>query len=136
MTKYNSSDSKTVLDSSDDAVTTAWGGSWRMPTREEFVALGAAGNSVWVKDYQGSGVLGLVWTDKTDSSKVLFFPATGCCKDGSVINVGSFGYYLSSSVYSSGVQTTHGLFFLSSYVSWQYYYNCSYVFAVRGVLGE
>jgi uncharacterized protein (TIGR02145 family) len=101
ITKYNYIDNKEVLDASDDAVTAAWGGNWRMPTNQEFHALGDAVNSTWTSSYQGSGVSGLICTDKTDSSKVLFFPAAGYCKDGSVINDGSFGHCWSSSVYNS-----------------------------------
>ena len=97
MTKYNATDGKTVLDAEDDAVTAAWGGNWRMPTTAEYVALGKAVNSVWTADYQGSGVAGVVLTDKTDSSKVLFFPAAGSCYHGSVSNVGGKGDYWSSS---------------------------------------
>ena len=136
MTKYNSTDGKTVLDLSDDAARANMGGSWRMPTTEEFQALGTATTSAWTTDYQGSGVSGLVLTDKTDSSKVLFFPAAGYCYNGSVRNVGSYGYYWSSSVYSSGVQYAYFLYFHSSYVDWQNDYNRYNGFAVRGVLGE
>ena len=39
MTKYNSGDSKTVLEMCDDAARTNWGGYWRMPTTEEFQEL-------------------------------------------------------------------------------------------------
>ena len=67
-----------------------------MPTTAEFQALGAAVNTTWTADYQGSGVAGLVCTDKTDSSKTLFFPACGSCYDGSV-------YYVSSFVGSYGI---------------------------------
>lgn len=136
MTKYNSTDSKTVLDLSDDAARANMGGSWRMPTTDEYAALGAAVNSAWTADYQGSGVSGLVLTDKTDSSKVLFFPAAGNCLNGSVFYVGRFGYYWSSSVSSSGVQYAYNFYFDSSLVVWRgngYRYNG---FAVRGVLGE
>ena len=39
MTKYNASDGKTVLDLEDDAVHVAWGGKWRMPTKEDCIEL-------------------------------------------------------------------------------------------------
>lgn len=136
MTKYNSTDGKTVLEASDDAVTAAWGGSWRMPTTEEYVALGNAVNTAWTADYQGSGVSGLVCTDKTDSSKVLFFPAAGYCYNGSVGYVGSYGYYWSSSLYSSIVQYAYFLTFHNGFVNWQNYGRSRYYgFLVRGVLG-
>jgi len=134
-TKYNSTDGKTVLEASDDAVTAAWGGAWRMPTTEEFVALGSAVNGVWTNDYQGSGVSGLVLTDKTDNSKVLFFPAAGGCCNGSVFNVGRDGYYWSSSLYSSNVHDGHSIYFKSDSVDWKEYYSRCNGFAIRGVVG-
>lgn len=135
ITKYNSTDGKTELEASDDAAVANWGGSWRMPTAAEYVALSAAVYTVWTADYQGSGVAGLVCTDKTDSSKVLFFPACGYCYNGSVGNVGSNGYYWSSSLHSSNVQNAYNLYFRSGFVNWQ---NDSlrYIgFSVRGVVG-
>ena len=108
MTKYNSTDGKTVLDTSDDAAQAAWGGSWRMPTNEEFQALVNAVNTAWTSSYNSSGVAGLVCTDKTDSSKVLFFPAAGRCYNGSVWYVGSGGSYWSSSLLDVDVLMTYG----------------------------
>ena len=103
ITKYNLTDNKTVLDASDDAVTAAWGSNCRMPTKDEYVALGNAVNTVWTADYQGSGVAGLVCTDKNDSSKVLFFPACGYCSWGSVKDVNIYGYYWASSLNSFNI---------------------------------
>lgn len=133
MTKYNETDGKTVLEASDDAVTSAWGGNWRTPTTEEYVALGNAVNTAWTADYQGSGVKGLVCTDKTDSSKTLFFPACGVCGDGSVSNV-SNGTYWSSSLNSSKVQNAYLLLFHSSYVYWQGDSYRYYGLPVRGIM--
>lgn len=39
LTKYNSTDGKKVLDLEDDAAHVIMGGSWRMPTHEEFIEL-------------------------------------------------------------------------------------------------
>ena len=136
MTKYNATDGKTVLDASDDAVTAAWGGNWRMPTTAEFQALGNAVTSAWTNDYQGSGVHGLVLTDKTDSSKVLFFPGAGFADNGSVSVVGSSGYYWSSSLYSGFVSYAYYLLFGSRSVYWGSSYFRYYGCPVRGVLGE
>ena len=135
ITKYTSNDGKTVLESVDDAATANMGSGWRMPTTAEFQALGNAVNSAWTADYQGSGVAGLICTDKTDSSKVLFFPAAGICSNGSVYYVGSSGYYWSSSVFSSDVQLAYLLNFGSSGVLWQGNTRRCNGFAVRGVLG-
>ena len=136
MTKYNSTDGKTVLDTSDDAVIANWGGQWRMPTTAEFQALGDAVNTAWTADYQGSGVAGLVCTDKTDSSKVLFFPAAGVCRNGSVDGVGIYGAYWSSSLYSSGVQYAYSLYFLNGSMLWQDNYGRYNGFHVRGIYDD
>ena len=106
-----------------------------MPTAAEYAALGAAVDTAWTADYQGSGVAGMICTDKTDSSKTLFFPAAGFCDNGSVSYVGRECYYWSSSVRSSGVQYAYDLYFNSGSVLWQNYDFRFYGFAVRGVLG-
>ena len=135
-TKYNSTDSKTVLDRCDDAARANWGGSWRMPTKDEYVALGNAVNTAWTESYQGSGVEGLVCTDKTDSSKVLFFPGCGFCRDGSVRNVGAYGRYWSSSIRTSYVQSAYYLYLESGDVDWEDINSRYYGFPVRGVVDE
>ena len=132
-TKYNSTDGKAVLQPSDDAVTAVWGGQWRMPTTVEYAALSNAVNTAWT---QVDGVYGILCTDKTDSTKTLFFPACGICRYGSVRYVGSYGYYWSSSLNSSDVRNAYFLSFLDGFVSWQADdYRC-YGYPVRGVLGE
>lgn len=136
MTKYNSTDGKTVLDISDDAARVNWGGQWRMPTTEEYAALGNAVNTAWTYDYQWSGVSGLVCTDKTDSSKVLFFPACGICLNGNLEYVGEESNYQSSSLYSSYVQGAYNLGIRkNSAADWQNIFNRCYGFNVRGVVG-
>lgn len=132
-TKYNSGDGLVTLQSGDDAVTAAWGGNWRMPTVAEFQALGNAVNTTWTASYQGSGVSGLVLTDKTDSSKVLFFPAAGYCDGGSVGNVGRYGGYWSSSLYADGGElSAYYMDFNSRNVDWDSYYRYG-GYSVRGV---
>jgi len=135
MTKYNSTDNLTTLEASDDAATVNMGSGWRMPKEADFNALSAATTNAWVTDYQGSGVNGRLFTDKNDSSKVLFFPAAGFCYDGSVDNVGSYGYCWSSSLSTSDVVRGRYLIFRSG--------DCSIGnsnrrngFAVRGILDD
>lgn len=120
-TAYNGSsgDGKTVLDPWDDAAVANWGGNWRMPTTEEFVALGNAVNTEWVTGYNGSGINGRLMTDKSDNSKKLFFPAAGYCYNSSVPYVGSRGTYLSSSLYSSNGGNAYTLYFNNSDINWQ-----------------
>lgn len=136
MTKYNATDGKTVLEASDDAATAAWGGGWRMPTTTELQALGTATTSAWTSSYEGSGVAGVVLTDKEDSSKKLFFPAAGYCGDGGVYDVGSNGIYWSSSLFSVDVSLAYYLGFSSSDVKWDVNGNRCIGFSVRGVVGQ
>lgn len=136
ITKYNSTDGKTVLDASDDAVKAAWGSDWRIPTKDEYAALDNAVTTAWTTNYLESGVAGLVCTDKTDSSKVLFFPACGTCSNGSVYGVGSGGRYWSSSLYGSNVQYAYILDFIDGVVYWQSSRYRYIGFPVRGVLDE
>ena len=136
MAKYNSTDGKTVLEASDDAAQVNWGGSWRMPTTAEYAELGAAVNTAWTDDYQGSGVAGIICTDKTDSSKALFFPACGYCSNGSVGNVGSDGRYWSSSLNISGGQSAYGLYFYDGHVNLKGSFGRCVGYTVRGVLAE
>lgn len=96
-TKYNETDGKTVLDLEDDAARANMGGQWRMPTTEELLALEEAVNAVWTENYNGSGVDGLLCTDKTDSTKKLFFPAAGYADRGRADD--GLVYVWSSSLY-------------------------------------
>ena len=134
--KYKTADAYRTLVPGDDPVTANWGGAWRLPTHEESVALGDAVTTEWVTDYQGSGVNGLLLTDKSDSTKQLFFPAAGCGFDGSVSRVGSYGYYWSSSLYESNPAYGWGLVFLGDYVNWESYSYRRYGLCARGVLGS
>jgi len=134
MTKYNSTDRKTVLEVSDDAATVNMGSDWRMPTKDEYVALGNATTSAWTTDYQGvSGCNGLLLTSTADTNVKLFFPACGFCSNGRVLGVGSDGgCYWSSSLDIIIVQHSWGLEFSSVEVSWTH--GNRYVgYSVRGV---
>ena len=130
ITKYTSSDGKTVLESVDDAATANMGSGWRMPTTAEYVALGNAVNTAWT---QVDGVYGMLCTDKTDSSKTLFFPVCGYCSNGRVDHVDNYGGCWSSSLISGNVQLAYRLLFSSSGVYWQSGDNRCVGFPVRGV---
>ena len=132
MTKYNETDGKTILEASDDAAVANWGGSWRMPTTDEFQALGAAVNTAWT---QVNSVYGILCEDKEDSSKTLFFPAAGFCYGGSVEDVGNSGNYWSSSLGANSRQGAYDLSFSSSDAGWDSYGDRYFGFAVRPVIG-
>ena len=49
-TKYNATDEKTELDPEDDIAHILWGGNWRMPTSDEWLALSSPINFTWTAD--------------------------------------------------------------------------------------
>lgn len=109
-----SPDNKTVLDLDDDAAHVNWGGNWRMPTIEEWIELRNYCIWTWTDDYNGTGVAGIIarsdMTDYTDRS--IFFPAAGAREGSRFYDVGTRGYYWSSSLYD---------FYLYPYEAWCYY---------------
>ena len=99
--KYGTVDNITTLESVDDAATQIMGNEWRMPTETECRELSNNTTKTWVKNFNGSGVDGCIFTSKKDTSKYIFIPATGQCDNGLVNNVGSKGYVWSSSLDTS-----------------------------------
>ena len=93
---YGTVDNKTVLDPEDDAAHAHWGGSWRMPTNEEFQEL--LNNCTWTSTIQ-SGVNGYRVTSKMNGNTI-FLPAAGFALI-TLYNAGSEGYYWSSSLDTS-----------------------------------
>ena len=124
--KYNRSDSKTVLDPEDDAAHVNMGGNWRMPTFDEYKELcfntdiylvptegeeiqGTAqgqGGSVtinWASQIKGT-LKGVKFYKKGDKQTYMFVPAAGDALEGSMQVVGQVGVLWSSSLGSSDVQ--------------------------------
>ena len=72
LTKYCTIDNKTVLEAADDAARANWGGSWRMPTIEEWSEL--QHNCTWT--WTGlNGISGYKVT--ADNGNSIFLPASG-----------------------------------------------------------
>lgn len=98
MSKYNSSDEKRVIDQSDDAAYNTYGGTWRMPTQEEVENLYDNTSWKYTSSYNNIAIPGIIFTYKKDSSKKLFFPFGGVCRDGSIDNQLTTGYYWTSNI--------------------------------------
>ena len=81
-----------------DAARAIMGGSWRMPTKDEFQELYDNTDTEWVADYHG--IAGRKFMKKTDHNVFIFFPAAGSYYGTTLDNRGSRGYYWSSSIYS------------------------------------
>jgi uncharacterized protein (TIGR02145 family) len=99
-----SPDNKLTLDLSDDAARQVMGGSWRMPTNDEWQEL--IDNCTWTRqdNYNSSGVAGyLVTSNKSGyTDKSIFLPAAGMRNSTALNGRGSDGYYWSSSLDSDG----------------------------------
>ncbi len=103
MTQYNKTDGKTTLDVADDAASVNWGGSWRMPTRQQLQEL----------------ILECTWTQKSGGYEVegtngnmIFIPFAGflmgSANDNDVAGEGCF--YWSSSVNTNLVRSACSLY--------------------------
>ena len=104
LTKYNTDsscgpvDNKTVLDPEDDVANVKLGANWRMPTDAEWTELMTKCTWTWTNDYNGTGVKGRIVTATNGNS--IFLPAAGFRYETFLDSAGSFGDYLSSSLYT------------------------------------
>lgn len=73
-TKYNNTDGKTVLESTDDIASMLWGGKWRMATYNEL-------------------------NNNSSQSSVSSLPLAGCCGGTTLSSDGTSGVYWSSTLY-------------------------------------
>ena len=128
LTKYNQSDSKTVLESTDDAASQIMGSDWRMPTKDEFQELLDNTDKLWTNI---NGVNGYKFTSKINGNSI-FIPAAGDCSGGSVDSVGNSGGVWSSSLNTSNHSDAWYLGFLSGNCYVDYDGRC-YGRSVRGV---
>lgn len=134
LTKYSLSDGLLSLDAADDIVSTAWGGTWRMPTREEWGELQENCVWTWTDDYHQTGIAGYVVTGKSADAQ-LFLPAAGCRYAGMTNEKGVHGYYWSSSLFrnSSYCGSAYQLQFIRAYVKPDWNHTRYYGSSVRGV---
>lgn len=122
--KYNASDSKTILDLEDDAAHVNMGGNWRMPTFEEYKELlfntdiyfvpiegeeiqgtvqeqGTIVKINWASQVEGT-FKGVKFYKKGDKQTYMFVPATGYADEGSILGAGNACNLWSSSLSSPG----------------------------------
>ena len=100
LTKYNSSDGKTTLDSEDDAAYVNWGDSCRMPTIDEFGELLNSDNCTWTwatHENSDGFIRGYEVTSVKNGSSI-FLPAAGYRDDVDLDEHGSLGHYWSSTL--------------------------------------
>jgi uncharacterized protein (TIGR02145 family) len=103
---YEDVDDKTTFsdyDYVDDAARQRWGGTWRIPTDDEWAALRDTDNYSWVtvEDYLGTGMNGKLVTRLNGpfEGNSIFLPAVGYRHDDSLSGGHSYyGYYWSSTL--------------------------------------
>ena len=100
---YGTVDNKTVLEPEDDVAHVKLGGKWRMPTYAEWTELRTKCTWTWTTNYNGTGVKGRIVTAPNGNS--IFLPAAGHRFDTHLSDVGSDGYYWSSSLYTNSLYT-------------------------------
>ena len=110
-----------------DAATANWGGSWRMPTREQMEELVDYCEWEWT---QVNGVYGSKVTGPNGSC--IFLPAAGGRDGSSLYHAGSYGHYWSSTPHVNLVNSAYYLYFIS-FVSDVYHYDRYYGQTVRAV---
>ena len=107
--EYGTVDNKTTLELSDDAARVNWGGKWRMPTLAEQKELSNTSNCTWTWTTQ-NGVTGYKVTSKKNGNSI-FLPAAGYRYYSNLYYAGYYGYYWSSSLYTSGSNNAYYLYF-------------------------
>ena len=120
-------DDKTILDLEDDAAHVNWGGSWRIPTEAEQLAL--VNNCTWTWTTQ-NGVNGYKVTGPNGNS--IFLPAAGYIDDTLPSYVGERGDFWASSLSLNSPRNAYYVFFRSNAVSVNYSYR-NYGRSVRPV---
>ena len=127
--RYGTVDNKTVLDPEDDVAHVKWGGSWRMPTEEEYYEL--HNNCIWTWTTQ-NGVNGYKVTSKKNGNS-LFLPAASerTYTTTTACGVGEHGYYWLGSHERTARHHACLLYFYGLYggnnksTSRQRFYGCS-----------
>ena len=123
-------DNKARLDFEDDAARVNWGGSWRIPTIEEWRELHNNCTWVWTKE-NGWGGWGGYWVTSNKegyTDKSIFIPTTGYHNE-----EGSWwgsGHYWSATLLNSN--NGNGVCVWSSKIEWKSYSRC-YGLAIRPV---
>ena len=157
LSKYNASDSKTVLDPEDDAPHVIMGGNWRMPTFEEYKEL-CLNTDIYLVPRDGAEIKGTAeaqgerlrihWVSQTgglfkgvkfykkgDKQTYMFVPFAGRGINVSVRDIGLLGNFWVPSLSSAGVQFARSFCINNGQGSIDGNYRY-YGYPVRGVLAQ
>ena len=133
-TKY-ATDKKTELEMVDDAARQNWGGSWRMPTYEEWTALGNRDNFTWTWCKMGR-VDGYLVTSKVSGyeGNYIFLPAASAYEGTELEHPidSSYGNYWSSTLHGGTSDSAWRMHFIDT-VHATFMYERRYGMPVRAV---
>lgn len=118
-----------VLKMEYDAAHQILGGDWQLPSTQIWGTLYNTTNYTWTWETQ-DGNQGYQVTNKSDNSKSLFLPAAGCLYQIDTNEVGSIGFYWSSTSY---LNTLYSLYLDSGSVDPGFYGSHGFGFSVRPV---
>lgn len=116
-TKYNKSDGKTTLESTDDAATQILGGTAHIPTKAEIQELLSKTRKTTVSSYNGTGVRGVKYTSIVNGNSI-FIPSSGYRVDNTTSKGGSSGRIWSSSLDNSDSTIFSNAYYLDSNTTW------------------
>lgn len=119
---YNGfTDNLVVLQSDDDAATVNWGNGWYTPTKEQWEELLEHTDHIPVPQYRANG-----WRFVSSNGNSIFLPTAGRRYDREINDVGSIGYYWSSTL------ATH-----SPDLAWHFHMlSCDYGAGVIFLMGD
>ena len=109
ITKYNTTDGKTILEPEDDAAHIHWGDKWRMPSCEESIELKDKCDWEWTTSNNING-----YRVKGPNGNSIFLPAGGVRINNASYAIGEFGYYWSSSLMIDSISEAHSIVFTST----------------------
>ncbi len=122
-------DNLTTIEAADDAATTNWGSSWRMPTQDEMQELIDNCDTTWTAM---NGINGMLFTSRANGNSI-FLPAAGNIDGNGFLNVGSDSMCWSSSLYTDGPYSASNLFSRSGYCDTESHGSRFYGFSIRAV---
>lgn len=129
--KYNDIDKKYNLELSDDAANVERGNEWRIPTLEEIKEL--IENCTWDL-VSFNGVNGYNVTSKINNNSI-FLPASGHKLGNYLYDLGTYGYYWSSTLSQDETfKKSFYLAFSSSDIDWSFFYDRNDGRVIRPVL--
>lgn len=103
--RYGTDDNKETLDLEDDVAHEKWGGFWHMPTMKDWIEMADSCTWIWYSsgNTEFNGVAGYKVTSNIEGYKdrSIFLPAAGYRDGTGLYNVGNYGNYWTSKIFTT-----------------------------------